>query len=216
MALTAGRQLRGARGSILAEATIYQGHTTVTLPIYYTLQFKAAILSSLSTFGTTAHGETMSPLTEAGDVLRDAAHLAADQEVSRGRKRSRSTSRAATSKSLRPDESSTLRGRSPRRATSPFPLPSRNTSPSILRSPTSQILLYNQLRRARREHCPSRTASPSDRSFRRRQRTRSRSRSRSRGSRRDHEPVRSPDILSSLRHEVFYEHADGTDNKAQP
>ncbi|OAQ68946.1 branched-chain amino acid aminotransferase [Pochonia chlamydosporia 170] len=153
----------------------------------------------------------MSLLNDTGDIFRDAGHLAPDQEVSRGRKRSRSSSRVGRSRSLRPDESSTLRGRSPRRATSPFPLPSRNTSPSILRSPTSQILLYNQLRRVRREHCPSRTASPGDRSLRRSQRTRSRSR----GPRRDHEPVRSPDIQSSLRNEVLYEHQDGSKNTVQ-
>ncbi|OAA47550.1 hypothetical protein NOR_02040 [Metarhizium rileyi] len=149
----------------------------------------------------------MSLLSDAADILRSAALLIADQEVPRGRKRSRSSSRTAGSKSLRPDESSTLRGRSPRRATSPFPLPSRNTSPSVLRSPTSQIWFYNQLRRARREHCPSRTSSRSDRSFRRR------TRSRSRGSRQEHEPVRSSDVLSSLRNEVLYEHYDMSSNK---
>jgi hypothetical protein len=152
----------------------------------------------------------MSPLTETGGLFPDAANLAGDQEVSRGRKRSRSSSRATGTKSLRPDESSTLRGRSPRRATSPFPLPSRNTSPSVLRSPTSHILLYNQLRRARREHCPSRTASPGDRGLRRQ-----RTRSRSRRPRRDHEPVRSPDVFSRLRNEILYEHGDSSKSKME-
>ncbi|TWU70727.1 hypothetical protein ED733_001071 [Metarhizium rileyi] len=54
----------------------------------------------------------MSLLSDAADILRSAALLIADQEVPRGRKRSRSSSRTAGSKSLRPDESSTLRGRS--------------------------------------------------------------------------------------------------------
>ncbi|KAK2590815.1 hypothetical protein QQS21_011502 [Conoideocrella luteorostrata] len=153
----------------------------------------------------------MASLVETAEVFRDTIPAGLTEDISRGRKRSRSLSRAARSRSLRPDESSTLRGRSPRRATSPYPLPSRNTSPAALKSPTSQILLYNQLRRARREHCPSRTASPTDRTYRRRQRTRSRSR----GPRRDHEPVRSPDYLSSLRNEVLFEHEDSSDKKAQ-
>ena len=144
------------------------------------------------------------------ETLPSPTHVLADQDVSRGRKRSRSLSRAVR-KTLYPDESSTLRGRSPRRATSPFPLPSRNTSPSILRSPTGQILLYNQLRRARREHCPSRNVSPADQTLRRRQRTRSRSR----GPRRDHEPVRSPDTTSSLRHEVVLDQVESADTNTQ-
>ncbi|KAG6040553.1 hypothetical protein E4U41_000189 [Claviceps citrina] len=146
----------------------------------------------------------MAPLGETFDPFRDASALGINDDVSRGRKRSRSLSRAARSKSLRPDESSTLRGRSPRRATSPFQLHSRNTSPTTLRSSTSQLLLCNQLRRARREHCPSRTASPTERTVRRRQRTRSRSRK----PRRDHEPVRSPDHFSRLRNEVFFGHVE--------
>ncbi|QUC17283.1 uncharacterized protein UV8b_01524 [Ustilaginoidea virens] len=149
----------------------------------------------------------MALLPEANDVLRDTLPTGypADQDVSRGRKRSRSLSRAVRSKSLRPDESSTLRGRSPRRATSPYPLPSRNTSPAALRSPTSQILLYNQLRRARREHCPSRIASPTEQTLGRRHRTRSPSR----GVPRRHEAVRSPDTLSRLRNEVLFERDEG-------
>ena len=126
-----------------------------------------------------------------------------DQDVARGRKRSRSQNRSAI-KTIRPDESSTLRGRSPRRATSPFPLPSRNASPS-LRSTTSHILLHNQLRRARREHCPSRAPSPNDLALRRRTRTRSRSRSRSRGRaavRIEHDVYYSPDVMSNLRNEI--------------
>ncbi|GJN69617.1 hypothetical protein PLIIFM63780_000190 [Purpureocillium lilacinum] len=132
---------------------------------------------------------------------------AVDQELSRGRKRSRSITRADV-KSLRSDESSNLRGRSPRRATSPFGLVSRNTSPSML-SPTTQLLRYNQLRNARREHCPSRTGSPADqRPFRRRQRTRSRSR----GPGLEQDPRRSLDTLSSLRNEVLMLHDDESAN----
>ncbi|UNI13431.1 hypothetical protein JDV02_000179 [Purpureocillium takamizusanense] len=128
---------------------------------------------------------------------------AGDQELTRGRKRSRSVTRAEV-KSLRSDESSNLRGRSPRRATSPFGLVSRNTSPSMLSS-TTQLLRYNQFRNARREHCPSRTGSPADqRPFRRRQRTRSRSR----GAGLEQDPRRSLDTLSSLRNEVLMVHRD--------
>ncbi|KAJ6447130.1 reverse transcriptase domain protein [Purpureocillium lavendulum] len=131
-----------------------------------------------------------------------------DPELSRGRKRSRSTTRTDV-KSLRSDESSNLRGRSPRRATSPFGLVSRNTSPSML-SPTTQILRYNQLRNARREHCPSRTGSPADqRPFRRRQRTRSRSR----GPGLEQDPRRSLETLSSLRNEVLIMHDDDSVNE---
>lgn len=153
----------------------------------------------------------MAPLAETTDAFRDAPVAGMNEDVSRGRKRSRSLSRTSRPRSLRPDESSTLRGRSPRRATSPFQLHSRNASPTTLRSPTTQILLYNQLCRARREHCPSRTASPTDRTVRRRQRTRSRSRK----PRRDHEPVRSPEVLSRLRNEVFFEHADNSSTTSQ-
>ncbi|KAG5917812.1 hypothetical protein E4U53_004154 [Claviceps sorghi] len=146
----------------------------------------------------------MPPPTDNFDNSQDVAASATNDDVSRGRKRSRSLSRTARSRSLRPDESSTLRGRSPRRATSPFQLYSRNTSPAALKSSTSHLLLCNRLRRARREHCPSRTASPAERTVGRRQRSRSRSRSRNRRPRRDHEPVRSPDVLSRLRNEVFF------------
>lgn len=122
---------------------------------------------------------------------------AADHDVGRGRKRSRSTNRGDI-RSLRTEESSTLRGRSRRRATSPFDLGSRASSP------TGQILRCNQLRHARREHCPSRVASPSDQSapFRSRPRTQNRARSRSRGLRVERDLCRSADLLSSLRNEV--------------
>lgn len=58
--------------------------------------------------------------------------------------RGRSTTRGPMG-ALRCDESSTLRGRSPRRASSPLDL----VAPTL------------RLRRARRDHCPSRVASPS-------------------------------------------------------
>ncbi|KAG6198463.1 hypothetical protein E4U25_001640 [Claviceps purpurea] len=141
----------------------------------------------------------MPPPTEIADTLRDITVSVIVDDVSRGRKRSRSLSRTTRPKSLQPDESSTFRGRSPRRATSPIQLHSRNASPTSLRPSTSQLVLYCQLRRARREHCPSRTASPTGRAVRRRQRARSRSHK----PRRDHEPVHSPDVLSLLRIEVF-------------
>ncbi|KAM4060405.1 hypothetical protein HRG_002028 [Hirsutella rhossiliensis] len=123
----------------------------------------------------------------------------ADHDTGRGRRRSRSTNRGDI-RSLRTEESSTLRGRSPRRATSPFDLVSRSSSP------TGQILRCSQLRHARREHCPSRVASPSDRhtAFRSRPTPQSstRTRSRSRGLRVERDLHRSADLLSSLRNEL--------------
>lgn len=157
----------------------------------------------------------MATLVESGSAFREvgtSGPMAAEQETARGRKRSRSMTRRPTT-TFRPDESSTLRGRSPRRATSPFPLPSRNTSPA-LRSPTSHILLVHQLRRARREHCPSRPASKSDQSsLRRTQRTRSKSR----GPRISlaQEAFRSPDNFSSLRNEVRLLENGNAGEKAQ-
>ncbi|KAH7017310.1 hypothetical protein EDB80DRAFT_280684 [Ilyonectria destructans] len=126
----------------------------------------------------------------------------ADHDAMRGRKRDRSMNR----RSVRPircapsDECSTLRGRSRRRATSPaLGYSSRATSPRVS-SPTRKRLLHARLRR---EHCPSRVASPVEQQqvFRRRQRTRSRSR----GPRADmeHEPPRLADVLSGLRNELL-------------
>lgn len=120
-----------------------------------------------------------------------------DSHIARGRKRDRSLTRASVSnKPVRADESSTLRGRSRQRATSPLGMVSRNASPSLM-SPTRHLLLHNRLRESRREHCPSRpAASPS------RMRRRS-TRSRSRGPRREVEASRPADHLSGLRNEVF-------------
>lgn len=125
----------------------------------------------------------------------------ADHDLGRGRKRDRSQTRAS-SHSIRADESSTLRGRSRRRATSPFAQPSRSSTPSLM-SPTRQLLLHNRLRDTRREHCPSRKQSPTGRPVLQRRRQRSRSRSRSRGPRADLELHRGIDHSSSLRHEVL-------------
>ncbi|PNY23129.1 Uncharacterized protein TCAP_06932 [Tolypocladium capitatum] len=151
----------------------------------------------------------MAARADAGSSFREPAIVvspAPDHDLGRGRKRCRSDTRSSNIKSLQPEESSTLRGRSPRRATSPLGLVSRSSSPSIM-SPTSQMLRYNQLRNTRREHCPSRTGSPSDqRPFRRRQRTRSRSRGP-----RDQDPHQSADILSGLRNEVLL-HDDDSGN----
>lgn len=129
---------------------------------------------------------------------------AADLDATRGRKRSRSLSRTNVDpkpvQADRLDESSTLRGRSRRRATSPVGHSSRTSSPTII-SPTTQRLYHVRLRQTRREHCPSRVTSPTgqQRTVRRRQRTRSRSR----GLRRDQEHARPHDILSGLRNVVL-------------
>ncbi|KAM0432787.1 hypothetical protein ACHAPT_004489 [Fusarium lateritium] len=128
----------------------------------------------------------------------------ADHDAMRGRKRERSMTRGGNVRSIRcapSDESSTLRGRSRRRAVSPsLGYTSRASSPRRVLSPTRRRLLHARLRR---EHCPSRVASPIEqqRPFRRRQRTRSRSR----GPRLEMEleaAARQADILSGLRNEV--------------
>ncbi|KAI5463780.1 hypothetical protein BGZ63DRAFT_423096 [Mariannaea sp. PMI_226] len=127
--------------------------------------------------------------------------IATDHDAMRGRKRDRSMTRGNV-RSIRcapPDECSTLRGRSRRRATSPaVGLSSPPTSPRVL-SPTRRRLLYARIRR---EHCPSRVASPveAQQVFWRRQRTRSRSR----GPKIDKElePPRLADVLSGLRNEL--------------
>ncbi|KAK3196816.1 hypothetical protein K4F52_000160 [Lecanicillium sp. MT-2017a] len=95
---------------------------------------------------------------------------------SRGRKRDRSQTRPQI-RALRAQESSTLRGRSRHRSVSPHP--SGACSPSLLSSPTGLRLTRNRPRDARRDHCPSRAASPirqPSSSMRRRQRTKSRPR----------------------------------------
>ncbi|RCI10425.1 hypothetical protein L249_4417 [Ophiocordyceps polyrhachis-furcata BCC 54312] len=102
-----------------------------------------------------------------------------DQDHVRGRRRSRSSTRNSI-QALRCDESSTLRGRSPRRASSPL-----GSVASPLR------------RHSRREHCPSRAADPSSLVRRRRQRSRSRG-----GWRRDRDLVHSTDLPSGLRNEL--------------
>ncbi|KAH7150089.1 hypothetical protein B0J13DRAFT_620422 [Dactylonectria estremocensis] len=125
-----------------------------------------------------------------------------EHDTMRGRKRDRSMTRR-TVRSIRcapSDECSTLRGRSRRRATSPaLGYSSRTTSPGVS-SPTRRRLLQVRLRR---EHCPSRVASPVEQQqvFRRRQRTRSRSR----GPRADTEPEppRLTDVMSGLRNELL-------------
>lgn len=139
-------------------------------------------------------------MVTSGDVYHEASLAVlptSDHDHSRGRKRDRVSTRPDV-KSVRPDESSTLRGRSRRRSPSPHSLVSRDTSPTVM-SPTRRLLLRGRLRESRREHCPSRAASPSQQAFRRQQRTRSRSR----GPRLEQELHRSLDLLSSLRNEVF-------------
>ncbi|KAH7328373.1 hypothetical protein B0I35DRAFT_16727 [Stachybotrys elegans] len=141
---------------------------------------------------------------------RTGRHDAAqDPDSMRGRKRDRSMTRTNV-RSLRTEESSTLRGRSPRRATSPVGYASRHATPSLL-SPTRHLLLQNRLhfaRQSRREHCPSRSIRvPEARALSPR---RYRSRSRSRGPRsvaladvdiHTHHH-RTHELLSSLRNEV--------------
>ena len=117
-------------------------------------------------------------ITSAPFLQRETSWQHADDvEHIRGRTRDRTLSRATVGKSVRPDESSTLRGRSRQRATSPSGRASRNASPSL-----GSILYYRLKGSSRREHCPSRPASSS--STRRRQnsprRRQQRARSRSR------------------------------------
>ncbi|KAF4471511.1 branched-chain amino acid aminotransferase [Fusarium albosuccineum] len=139
----------------------------------------------------------------------------AEHDVMRGRKRERSMTRGNV-RSIRcapSDESSTLRGRSRRRAVSPsLGYTSRASSPRRVLSPTRRRLLHARLRR---EHCPSRVASPVEqqRPFRRRQRTRSRSR----GPRLEMEleAARQADILSGLRNEVRASSSDDEKDRAK-
>ncbi|KAF5018658.1 hypothetical protein F66182_9351 [Fusarium sp. NRRL 66182] len=150
----------------------------------------------------------------------------ADHDVLRGRRRERSMTRGSV-RSFRAaptDESSNLRGRSRCRAVSPaLSFSSRPSSPRRVPSPTKRRLLHARLRR---EHCPSRVASPGEqqqqqqhhhqqqqqqyhRTIRRRQRTRSQSR----GPRFEMElAAQQPaDGLSGLRNEVRASSSDETD-----
>ncbi|PHH77296.1 hypothetical protein CDD80_746 [Ophiocordyceps camponoti-rufipedis] len=122
----------------------------------------------------------MATFTAAPESSRDAS---LDHDLGRGRRRSRSSTRNSF-QALRCDESSTLRGRSPRRASSPL-------------GPVASPLR----RHPRREHCPSRAAEgPSSSCLRRRRRQRSRSRG---GFRRDRELLlHSADLPSGLRNEL--------------
>lgn len=137
-----------------------------------------------------------------------------DADNSRGRSRVRTLSRASVGKSVRPDESSTLRGRSRRRAASPVGLASRNSSPSL-----GSILYYKLKESSRREHCPSRPASSSstrrqNSPRRRHQRTRSHSRNAAvEAMMLETQQQQS----SSLRNEILQEEAKGLDsNPAEP
>ncbi|KFH40794.1 hypothetical protein ACRE_085120 [Hapsidospora chrysogenum ATCC 11550] len=117
----------------------------------------------------------------------------------RGRTRDRSQRRSTAAKSARNDdehESSTLRGRSRQRASSPPNSSPRNPSSSVL-SPTRHLLIYKRLRESRREHCPSRAPSPPG-ALRRRRRTRSRGR----GPRLEPEARETTEARSGLRNEV--------------
>jgi len=120
-------------------------------------------------------------------------------EIMRGRTRHRNHARGSIT-SERADESSTLRGRSRQRASSPIGSASRNHSPSLM-SPPRHFALHNRLRDGRREHCPSRATSPSGRKASLRQGREARVRSSSRGRR--PEGHRTVDSLSSLRNEFF-------------
>ncbi|KAK5998692.1 hypothetical protein PT974_01074 [Cladobotryum mycophilum] len=148
----------------------------------------------------------MATVTETYREIALAIGPSTDHDNMRGRTRDRSVAR---SKSIKPDESSTLRGRSRRRSISPFTRASRATSPAVL-SPANRLqFLHGRLQDKRREHCPSRVSSPVERAFRRRQRTRSRSR----GPRVEQELHRSLDILSGLRNEVFLSDEETSNNK---
>ncbi|SPJ70763.1 uncharacterized protein FTOL_00491 [Fusarium torulosum] len=145
----------------------------------------------------------------------------ADHDVLRGRKRERSMTRGSV-RSFRaapPDESSNLRGRSRRRAASPaLSYTSRPSSPRRVPSPTRRRLLHARLRR---EHCPSRVASPAEQQLQlqlqlqqhRPVRSKQRTRSQSRGSRPEMElgVQQSIDGLSGLRNEVRASSSDTAD-----
>ncbi|KAL7921139.1 hypothetical protein ACQKWADRAFT_314192 [Trichoderma austrokoningii] len=153
----------------------------------------------------------MAPPADSFSDIKMAVVSPADHDGFRGRTRDRNT---PSSQSLRPDESSTLRGRSRRRSISPFSLASRTSSPSAISS-ANRLILYNRLREKRREHCPSRIASPASQDgFQPQRRMRSRSRSRSRGPRAEQEPHRHVDHLSRLRNEVFLSDEETENNKA--
>ena len=123
-------------------------------------------------------------------------------DVMRGRTRVRGHTRPAAHPGRTEEyESSTLRGRSRQRATSPHTSASRNPSSSLL-SPPRHLILYKRFRESRREHCPSRVPSPSPSGASLGRRRRTRSRSRSRATRMDIETPKFVETHSSLRHEV--------------
>ncbi|KAH0532075.1 hypothetical protein TsFJ059_000814 [Trichoderma semiorbis] len=146
-----------------------------------------------------------------GDSFRDIKMTVVpptDLDGSRGRTRDRNI---PNSKNLRPDESSTLRGRSRRRSVSPFSLTSRTSSPAVKPS-ANRLMLHNRMREKRREHCPSRYASPANQDAFQQQPPRMRSRSR--GPRVEQELHRPVDHLSSLRNEVFLSDEETNHGKA--
>lgn len=163
--------------------------------------------------------------TLADHAFPPAPTSAPSADMTRGRTRDRSHPRHYSSKPGRGDEyeASTLRGRSRQRASSPLgspssPSPGRRDDPSAaasVMSPTRHLLLHNRLRDSRREHCPSRAPSPSERGVRRSRRARSRSRSRGAARAADHhvDLHRPHEGLSGLRNEV---HADDGDDPSPP
>jgi len=149
----------------------------------------------------------MAPPTDSFRDIKMTVVPPSDHDGFRGRTRDRNM---PSSKNLRPDESSTLRGRSRRRSISPFSLTSRTSSPSV-KSSANRLILHNRLREKRREHCPSRIASPASQDvFQSQQRMRSRSR----GPRVEQELHRPVDHRSSLRNEVFLSDEETDHNKA--
>ncbi|KAL6914092.1 hypothetical protein FSST1_011852 [Fusarium sambucinum] len=138
---------------------------------------------------------------------------AVDHDVLRGRKRERSMTRGSvrTFRAAPADESSNLRGRSRRRAASPaLSYTSRPSSPRRVPSPTRRRLLHARLRR---EHCPSRVASPVEQQQHRPIRRRQRTRSQSRGPRLEMElgSQQPTDGFSGLRNEVRASSSDTVD-----
>jgi hypothetical protein len=139
----------------------------------------------------------------------------------RGRQRGRSLTRSrAPRKSLRTDETSTLRGRSRERALSPHggrsPRTTSNSASTSLMSPSRQLLHSLRIPESRRrQHCPSRATSPSRRSSPSSlavRRTRTRSRRRSPAPRAVLESSRfslDHHQLSGLRHEILADSSDG-------
>jgi hypothetical protein len=145
------------------------------------------------------------------DTIRSKVVASPESDDHRGRKRHRSLTRdnLTATQVGNSGQSATLRGRPPRRSTSPMIMSSRNSSRSL--SPTRKKLLQVVLLERRRSQSPSRSRSPNyeqQQPARRRQRTKSRSRSHDKTT--SHRPV----DASGLRHEIFVSSPPKNANKS--